>query len=233
MTASVFAPALLGHSTVLLRSDGGVSPLHVERWRGAAGAEDGWLLDRCHGPTIDLGCGPGRLLEALAARGVDALGVDSAVEAIAQCHGRGVAAVLADVFDPLPREGAWAHVLLADGNLGIGGDPVALLRRAARLLRPGGSVLVELDGAEPGLWRGYARVHSREAVGRPFPWAAAGPEALPRLAEAAGLRAHTVHRGRRRFAELRGGRAIAPARGGGTGAGAIRVRPRGTTERPR
>ena len=29
-----------------------------------------------------------------------------------------------DLFAPLPGEGRWHHVLLADGNIGIGGDPV-------------------------------------------------------------------------------------------------------------
>ena len=46
------------------------------------------------------------------------------------------------------REGRWDTVLLADGNIGIGGDPLALLRRAAELLHPGGRVVVDL--AEPG-----------------------------------------------------------------------------------
>jgi len=41
--------------------------------------------------------------------------------------------------------GRWAHVLLADGNVGIGGDVVALLRRCAELVRPGGTVVVEVE----------------------------------------------------------------------------------------
>ncbi|MDP9442781.1 MAG: hypothetical protein M3P34_11540, partial [Actinomycetota bacterium] len=49
------------------------------------------------------------------------------------------------VFGALPGEGRWATALLIDGNIGIGGDPVALLRRVAELLRPAGVVLVELD----------------------------------------------------------------------------------------
>jgi SAM-dependent methyltransferase len=199
---TAFARALDGHDAELVRSDGGVAPLDVARWRGAAAGEDRWLLGRCRGATIDLGCGPGRLLEALAARGVRALGVDLAPEAIAQCRTRGVPALRADVFAPLPDEGTWSHALLADGNLGIGGDPVALLRRAASLICRTGSVIVELDASQPGLWCGHARVRSREAIGRPFPWATAGIEALPRLAGPAGLRPTVVYRGRRSFAEL-------------------------------
>jgi SAM-dependent methyltransferase len=197
-----FAQALSGQHAELLRSDGGTARLDVDRWRGAAAGEDSWLLERCHGATIDLGCGPGRLVEALAARGIETLGVDVAVEAVAQCVGRGVPALHADVFAPLPGEGTWAHALLADGNLGIGGDPAALLGRAACLVAPGGTVLVELDPAEPGLWRGEARVRSRHAVTPSFPWACAGVAALPDLAAGAGLRPSAYYRGMRHFVEL-------------------------------
>lgn len=200
--ATAFAGALAGHRSELLRSDGAVAPLDVHRWRAAAAGEDSWLLGRCRGATIDLGCGPGRLVEALIRQGVDALGVDAAAEAIGQCRRRGVPALRSDVFAPLPREGSWAHVLLVDGNLGIGGDPAALLRRAAGLLGPYGTVLVELDPGEDGLWRGSARVRSKRAVGRPFPWAAAGIRVLPTLAALAGLRPTVLYRGQRAFAEL-------------------------------
>ncbi len=219
MTTS-FARALAGQHAELVRCDGGTARLDVDRWRGAAAGEDSWLLGRCRGATIDLGCGPGRLLEALAARGVPALGVDISPEAMSQCASRGVPAVYADVFTPLPGEGTWCHVLLADGNLGIGGDPVALLRRAAQLIAPAGTVLVELDPAEPGLWRGEARVRSRHAVTPPFPWASAGPSALPDLAARAGLLPSAFYRGVRQFVELVP--ETAPMPGGGVGTGATR-----------
>ncbi|MBN9096821.1 MAG: methyltransferase domain-containing protein [Pseudonocardia sp.] len=199
---TAFARALDGDQAELVRCDGGIVPLDVERWRGAVAGEDHWLLARCRGSTIDLGCGPGRFIEALEARGVRALGVDLAPEAVAQCLSRGVSVVHADVFGPLPDEGSWAHVLLADGNVGIGGDPVALLRRAAALICATGSVIVELDATEPGLWCGHAQLRSSHAMGSPFPWASAGTAALPRLAGQAGLRPSVTYRGRRSFAEL-------------------------------
>lgn len=201
-STAAFARPLGGQPAELVRCDGKVAALDVDRWRAPAAGEDSWLLGRCHGATIDLGCGPGRLIEALAVRGVPALGVDLAPEAITQCRRRGGAAVHRDLFAPLMCEGTWAHAILADGNIGIGGDPVALLRRAAALIKPTGSVLVELDPTESGLWRGSARVRSRHEVGSPFPWAMAGPKALPLLAARAGLRPCVVYRGGRTFAEL-------------------------------
>ncbi len=217
---TAFGRALSGQHAELVRSDGGTARLDVQRWRATAGGEDRWLLARCRGATIDLGCGPGRLLEALAARGVAALGVDIAREAVAQCDRRGVRAVHADVFSPLPDEGRWNHALLVDGNLGIGGDPEALLRRAASIVAPGGSVLVELDPGEPGLWRGEARVRSRHAVTPPFPWACAGPSAVPGLAARVGLAALSYYRGVRHFVELV--REAVPVPGGGDDTGTTR-----------
>ncbi|MDQ2710298.1 MAG: class I SAM-dependent methyltransferase [Actinomycetota bacterium] len=190
-----------------LQRDGATStPLDTRRWRADAGRSDRWLLDGCQGPTVDLGCGPGRLVAALTERGVPALGVDSSPRAIAQCSRRGAMVLHRDVFDTLPGEGRWHHVLLADGNLGIGGDPVALLRRVRRLISPEGSVLVELCSGEPGLWAGSARITGPDGLGgRPFPWAMVGVGAIADVAAAAGLglrRLRQLPRRRRTFAEL-------------------------------
>src|SRR5204863_7462240 len=80
-------------------------------------------------PVLDVGCGPGRLVVGLARRGAVALGVDPAPAAVALARGRGAAVLQRSVFDPLPGHGRWRTIVLADGNIGIGGDPVRLLRR--------------------------------------------------------------------------------------------------------
>ena len=184
----------------------GVGPVRLRtgRWRGRAVRSDRGLLDGCRGPTVDLGCGPGRLVAALIERGIPALGVDSSPVAVRLCAARGAVALRRDLFARIPGEGRWHHALLADGNIGIGGDPVGLLRRVRRLLHPRGSVLVEL-AAEPGLWRGPARLVGRHGpVGGWFPWASVGPDAIAEVASAAGLRlAETRRTGRRTVAELR------------------------------
>ena len=74
-----------------------------------------------------------------------ALGVDSSPRAVAEARARGAIALCRSVFDPLPGEGRWGSVVLLDGNVGIGGDPVALLARARRLMAPGGVALVEVE----------------------------------------------------------------------------------------
>jgi SAM-dependent methyltransferase len=200
-----FRLGLAGRRCELDRAGAGRTAVPVRRWRADAAGSDRWLLDACHGPTVDLGCGPGRLVRALNDRGVPALGVDTSALAVRLSAGRGAVVLRRDLFDALPGEGRWHHALLADGNVGIGGDPVALLGRVRRLLGAGGSALVELDRGR-GLWHGRARLVGRDGSdGGWFPWASVGADSIAEVALAAGLRVHRMHSTRRRrrvFAEL-------------------------------
>ncbi|MER8056396.1 MULTISPECIES: class I SAM-dependent methyltransferase [unclassified Streptomyces] len=127
----------------LRRADGWLLPLEVERWCGRADLVDLAVLDRCEGSVLDVGCGPGRLVAELAARGRTVLGIDVSDAAVAHTTGLGGPVLRRSVFEALPGEGRWDTVLLMDGNIGIGGDPVALLGRVAALLRPGGLLIAE------------------------------------------------------------------------------------------
>jgi SAM-dependent methyltransferase len=199
-----FEPGLLGHRCWLELATGERIVLSTERWRALPDPGDELLLSSCVGPTLDIGCGPGRLTAALTERGVAALGVDVSAVAVRLTIEAGAPAVRRDVFDPQPDEGRWRHALLADGNIGIGGDPVRLLGRVRELLCVGGSALVEVDPPGAGLRHGRVRVSTVDDVGaRWFDWAWLGADAVPSTAAEAGLATSWVREaGGRWFTEL-------------------------------
>jgi SAM-dependent methyltransferase len=171
----------------LRTADGRALPLHVARWCAAPDAADEELLRRCRGPVLDVGCGPGRLTAALTNRGIPALGVDISRTAVTLARQAGAPALRRSVFDPLPGYGQWATVLLADGNIGIGGRPARLLRRCAQLLTPGGQVLIEAEPGEDDEQLTARLEHPDGRCGPLFPWARLGTPALLRAAAQAGL----------------------------------------------
>lgn len=182
----VFAHALRGEPAYLVLT-GSRRRLPVDDWTREPDAADHALVGLCRGATLDIGCGPGRLTAELTARGHVTLGIDLVHEAVRQTMRRGGTALRRDVFGPVPGEGRWETALLADGNIGIEGDPIALLRRVRRLLTGGGRVVVEV--APPGA--PSARLTARLACGcstsAPFPWAVVGIDDVPGLAVRTGL----------------------------------------------
>ncbi|MDX6235329.1 MAG: hypothetical protein QOG10_144 [Kribbellaceae bacterium] len=188
--AWLFEKALGGDRVVATGTDGRAVPSlsQVNRWRAPADAVDRLALSRCEGPVLDIGCGPGRIVTALAERGIAALGVDVSAQAVLLTTERGAPALRRPVQEPLPGEGRWGSVLLMDGNIGIGGAPDVLLRRCAELVRPEGLVLVEvdpdddLDDPAPIVLRSDSGRRSR-----PLPWARVGSRAVLRHALAADL----------------------------------------------
>lgn len=160
--------------TLECRRTGQHRELQVQRWHEPATADELRLLEGLTPPVLDVGCGPGRIAAALAARGVPSLGIDVAPEAIRHASALGAAVLHRSVFSALPGEGRWSTVLLLDGNVGIGGDPGRLLNRCADLAGEGGHLVVEVDppgyqssvtevrivaeGSEPGPWFPWATV---------------------------------------------------------------------------
>ncbi|WP_409467588.1 class I SAM-dependent methyltransferase [Streptomyces sp. HC307] len=168
----------------LRRTDGWLLPLDVERWCARPDDADLTVLDRCEGAVLDVGCGPGRLVAELAARGRTALGIDVSEAAVAHTARLGGRALRRSVFQPLPSERRWGTALLMDGNVGIGGDPPALLDRVSRLLAPGGLVIAETVPADVDERVQVHVTDGRGTVGVPFPWARLGTPALLRYARA-------------------------------------------------
>lgn len=195
-----FDAALRGAATTLETSDGRVRSLPGHRWIAPPDTADRHVLASCRGPVLDIGCGPGRLAAALTGSGVVCLGIDSSPLAVEMTLARGAVALRRDVFGPLPGEGGWHEVLLVDGNIGIGGDPAALLGRVRRLLRPGGVAWVEVEPPGTGVWRGTGTVVDAGRRGRTFRWARVGADAVAALAT--GFRAQVVEADRRWFAVL-------------------------------
>lgn len=183
--------------------DGRCTLLPVERWCASPDTVDRQLLARCRGATLDVGCGPGRFVVNLARRGIPALGVDIAAAAVSLARSKGAAVLHRSVFDRLPGEGRWRTVLLVDGNVGIGGDPVRLLTRCRQLLDPDGTVLVELDRPGRGSRQVVLRLETEHTVSDWFPWAHVDPAGLDDVALAAGLSVgETWAGGERWFATL-------------------------------
>lgn len=202
-----YEAALQSGVGTLVDGRGRTRPLPVPLWLADASEADLALLGRCSGPTLDVGCGPGRMTAALTARGKPALGIDISALAVRMTVARGGVALRRNVFDSVPRIGAWVTVLLADGNIGIGGDPVALLRRCRALLAPTGSVLLDLESPGTGLVLEKVRIEQPGTVGGWFRWCWLGVDALPAVADAAGLAVQQVwangHRWQARLAVAR------------------------------
>ncbi|MDQ6648702.1 MAG: methyltransferase domain-containing protein [Actinomycetota bacterium] len=178
----------------LLRYDNGATaPMDFDRWCAPLTPGDSGLLARCTGPTLDVGCGPGRLTAELAHRGVPALGIDISPGALRIARDAGAAVLRRSVFDRVPGAGTWSVVLLADGNIGIGGDPVVLLRRAADLLGPHGVVVCELDGPDTATGPVRVRIEAGDgARSQWFDWAHVGVDAIAGIAGDATLSCGTI-----------------------------------------
>ena len=185
---SLYESALeVGGALTARHADGLVQTLAIHQWLADADPVDERLVARARGPVLDIGCGPGRHVSALLQRGVPALGLDASPIAVRLASARGADAVQGDVFTHGLDIGSWETVLLLDGNLGIGGDPVALLRRVAELLTPTGAVLVETDPPGTGLQSLPVHLERGEDVSHWFPWARVAHDRIGAVAALAGL----------------------------------------------
>jgi SAM-dependent methyltransferase len=116
-------------------------------------------LLRDQGPVLDIGCGRGELLTLLRDAGIEARGVDADADMVAYASGEGVEVEQAD---------ALAHIGgLENATLGAvvalqlvehlpPAALVALFEQAARVLRPGGLLLLEtINPVSPAALRNY------------------------------------------------------------------------------
>jgi SAM-dependent methyltransferase len=185
---SAYDEAFAGKAAHLVDHVGESQPFTVEQWTSAPDWVDRELfIDPCDGATIDVGCGPGRLVGELVARRVLAMGIDVSTEAVRQTRDRGALALRRDVFATVPGEGRWEYALLADGNLGIGGDPVRLLARLRDLLTAEGRIIAEVARDGVGFVREQRRLRVDGRLSARFEWAIVGLDAICEVAAMAGL----------------------------------------------
>ncbi|AMM20140.1 SAM-dependent methyltransferase [Frondihabitans sp. PAMC 28766] len=158
------------------------------RWMAEADDVDRALLASETGPVLDIGCGPGRMVQAATDLGLVALGVDVSKAAVRVAGRAGLPVLNRSVFDRLPREGHWGTMLLIDGNIGIGGDPRAMLERCRELLGRRGAAIVEVQSDDDVDETFMAHVVDDDGrSSSSFPWAELGTRALERHAAAAGF----------------------------------------------
>jgi glycosyltransferase A (GT-A) superfamily protein (DUF2064 family) len=188
-TDRLFDRAFSGSLVTCAAGAGGTTVLSmdVDRWSAAADAADEMVVARCEPPVLDLGCGPGRMLVALQRAGRTALGIDSSAAAVRTSTLRGGQALRRRIEEPIPAEGHWGTALLVDGNVGIGGDVSAVLRRCRELVRPGGLVICEADGLPDRHDRDHVVLSGGGLRSVPLPWARIGASALAHVAASLGL----------------------------------------------
>ncbi|HYW50309.1 MAG TPA: methyltransferase domain-containing protein [Gemmatimonadaceae bacterium] len=127
------------------------------------------------GPMLDVGCGEGWLVRELAARGIEAHGIDVSEALVAQASARSgsfsVATYAQIEADDRCAAGPWQAIVC---NFALLGDPLHPLLAALRArLAPGGTLLVQTvhpwtaRGDAP--YRGEWRTERFEAFGTAFP----------------------------------------------------------------
>ena len=176
------------YQEAILRSQSGdVFDIDSTRWIARASDIDFRILSYAVGPVLDLGCGPGRHVEAIAEQGIIVMGVDLSTHAVAAARTRRIAVLERSVFDQVPKTGEWATVLLLDGNIGIGGDPVRLLTRTKSLLNASGRVLIDVIVRTQRPKTELVRIELDGTAGPWFEWANVDADWLQTVADEAGF----------------------------------------------
>ena len=105
------------------------------------------MVRLARGLVLDLGCGVGRHLLYLQAKGLQVVGLEIAPGLAKACSERGAEHVMVADMRCLPfRDASFDTIMCLGNTLGVGGSPagvLAILRELLRIARPGGLLLVD------------------------------------------------------------------------------------------
>ncbi|MGP1372620.1 MAG: class I SAM-dependent methyltransferase [Almyronema sp.] len=107
------------------------------RWLAATGSWD-------HKIVVDIGCGPGNLYATIGGHPQILIGVDVAPASLKMAQALGYTPLLADAHD-LPLKSEFADIVALNATLHHCKEMAQVLREAARLVRPGGLLIVDHD----------------------------------------------------------------------------------------
>ncbi|MEO0408364.1 MAG: class I SAM-dependent methyltransferase [Cyanobacteria bacterium P01_A01_bin.135] len=107
------------------------------RWREVIPNWDGKIV-------VDIGCGPGNVYATLGGKPALMIGVDISLGALKLAQRVGYSALLADA-QALPLKSGFADVVTLNATVHHCDNMVAVLQEAARLLKPGGLLVSDLD----------------------------------------------------------------------------------------
>ncbi|MFJ6140241.1 class I SAM-dependent methyltransferase [Kitasatospora sp. NPDC092286] len=208
-----------GVQEVLERDDGRLYRSPASMYFSTADAwpdVDRELLRRVRGPVLDIGCGAGRTLAELRARGHEALGVDPSPGAVRLCLDRGLPAVRGTAADLGPVDGRFDTIVMTGNGLGFlesreqaprvlselarvataGASLLGTTFDPARLTTPAENRYREHNAARgrlPGQWR--IRVHHAGLATEWFDYAFLSPAELEELVTGSPWRVHEIHHG--------------------------------------